>query len=534
MRKAFSVTGRSCLSNNRGVRTSRHAWWIAGLVTGIAGLATSYFVAMLLSVRSSPVVAVAELIIKLTPGQVAERAIQLLQHKDKPFLVTVLLVVLALLFSWAGHLSRKSWWRALLVLALVAVVGGYAVSRQRNADATDYLPVLVGFVTWLVCLSILTDNLRAAERRERAVAEAGIGDPEGTSPPRRGFLIGAGLVVVVSAGLGVLGQAVGAGRRRVEETRRSLRLTGVSKPKVPAGVSVDLSGVTPWETDADTFYQVHTAIVPPAIEPKSWHLRIHGMVDREVTISYDELVARRRTEAWVTLNCVSNPVGGPLIGNAWWSGVRLADILKEAGVQDGADAVLQTSDDGWTCGTPLAALTDDRGAMLAIAMNGEPLPVEHGFPVRTLVPGLYGYVSACKWVVDMEVTRFTDISAYWTERGWAELGPVKMSSRIDVPRRDDEFDAGEKRVGGVAWSQNTGISAVEVSLDGGAWQSAELGNAETIDSWAQWTTTLTVEKGDHTLRVRATDNNGQVQTSVVADVLPDGASGWHQVSFSAV
>jgi hypothetical protein len=172
--------------------------------------------------------------------------------------------------------------------------------------------------------------------------------------------------------------------------------------------------------------------------------------------------------------------------------------------------------------------------MLVVAMNGEPLPIEHGFPVRTLVPGLYGYVSACKWVVDMEVTRFDKISAYWTERGWAELGPVKMSSRIDVPRRDDEVGAGETRVGGVAWSQHTGISAVEVSLDGGAWQSAELGNAETIDSWAQWSTNLSVEKGDHTLRVRATDDDGLVQTGAVADVLPDGATGWHEVQFSAV
>jgi DMSO/TMAO reductase YedYZ molybdopterin-dependent catalytic subunit len=332
----------------------------------------------------------------------------------------------------------------------------------------------------------------------------------------------------------VLGNVLGRGRRQVEESRRLLRLPGVSEPQQPAGVSVDLPGVASWRTPNDDFYLIHTALIAPAIQPKAWSLRIHGMVEREVTMSYDDLMSRRLTQAWVTLNCVSNPVGGPLIGNAWWSGVRLADILAEAGVSDGADAVLQTSDDGWNCGTPLAALTDGRNAMLAIAMNGEPLPIEHGFPVRTLVPGLYGYVSACKWVVDMEVTRFTDISAYWTQRGWAELGPVKMSSRIDVPRRDDEFEAGDKRVGGVAWSQHTGISAVEVSLDGDAWQSTEIGNADTIDSWVQWTTTLPIEKGEHTLRVRATDNNGQVQTGTVADVLPDGSSGWHTVSFTAV
>jgi DMSO/TMAO reductase YedYZ molybdopterin-dependent catalytic subunit len=326
---------------------------------------------------------------------------------------------------------------------------------------------------------------------------------------------------------------VGRGRREVEEARRLLRLPGVSLPEPPAGVSVGLEGITPWRTPNEKFYLIHTAIIPPAIEPADWRLRIHGMVDRELVLTYDDLMARELTEAWVTLNCVSNPVGGNLIGNAWWSGVRIAELMREAGVRDGADAVLQTSDDGWNCGTPLSALTDGRNAMLTVAMNGEPLPIEHGFPVRTLVPGLYGYVSACKWVVDMEVTRFEDISAYWTQRGWGEQGPVKMSSRIDAPKNGDELDAGSQRVGGVAWAQHTGISAVEVSLDGGAWQSAETGDAGTVDCWVQWTTTLTVGEGDHVLRVRATDNDGLVQTGAEADVLPDGATGWHEVSFTA-
>ncbi len=510
------------------MRSPRHAWWIAGLVTGVAGLATSYFAAMVLGVRSSPVVAVAELVIKHTPGALAERVIQALGHKDKPFLVTVILIILALLFAWAGRLSRRHWWPALVLLAATGGLGAYAVSQQRNATTQDYLPVLIGFVTWLICLSILADNLRAAERREQTAP------PAEAAPQRRGFLLGAGVMLAASVGVGVLGRVLGAGRRRVEDARALLRLPGVTEPVPPEGVTVGLKGVTSWDTNAGDFYRIDTAIVPPAIEPTSWSLRIHGMVDKELTITYADLLAREVTEAWVTLNCVSNPVGGQLIGNAWWSGVRLADLLAEVGVSGEADAVLQTSDDGWTCGTPLAALTDDRDAMLAVGMNGEPLPVEHGFPVRTLVPGLYGYVSACKWVVDLEVTRFDKISAYWTERGWAELGPVKMSSRIDVPRGDDEIGAGETRVGGVAWSQHTGIKAVEVSLDGGAWRAAELGSTETIDSWAQWSTSLTVEKGEHTLRVRATDNDGLVQTGAVADVLPDGATGWHEVRFSAV
>ncbi|MCW2790914.1 MAG: oxidoreductase, molybdopterin binding protein, partial [Nocardioides sp.] len=333
--------------------------------------------------------------------------------------------------------------------------------------------------------------------------------------------------------LGVAGRVVGRGRRRVEQARRLLRLAGVTEPQVPAAAAIDLDGLSPWMTPAGDFYRIDTTIVAPTIEPSDWELRIHGLVDRELVISYDELVAREFTEDWITLNCVSNPVGGDLIGNAWWSGVRVADLLAEAGVQPGADAVLQTSDDGWTCGTPLSALTDSRDAILAVAMNGKPLPIDHGFPVRTVVPGLYGYVSACKWVVDLEVTRFDKISAFWTERGWGELGPVKMSSRIDVPRSDAEVAAGRGRVGGVAWAQHTGIRAVEYALDGGDWQPAEISHPGTDDAWVQWAASVDLDPGEHTMRVRATDKDGLVQTGVERDVLPDGATGWHTIAFTA-
>jgi hypothetical protein len=230
---------------------------------------------------------------------------------------------------------------------------------------------------------------------------------------------------------------------------------------------------------------------------------------------------------------VSNPVGGDLIGNAWWSGVRVADLLAEAGVRAGADAVRQTSRDGWTCGTPLAALTDGRNAMLAVAMNGRPLPLEHGFPVRTVVPGLYGYVSATKWVTDLEVTRFDRFTAYWTERGWSERGPVKTESRVEVPRGGATVAAGRLRVGGYAWAQHTGIARVEYRLDGRRWQRAELGRVPDADTWVQWAGTVDVDRGDHTLAVRATDRSGYTQTAVRAGVVPDGATGWHTVGFTA-
>ncbi|KQW49442.1 oxidoreductase [Nocardioides sp. Root1257] len=505
------------------------------MVAGFAGLAASYFVAMVLTTRDSPVTAVAELVTRLTPGPVVERAIRLLGHHDKQFLLLVILVLSGLLFAWAGRLARRSWWAPAIVFAVLGVVGGTAVSAERGSGAIDILPIAVGFATWLVCLSLLTDPLR---RHERALAEepdpdAAPGAPHPADHTRRTFLIRAGIIVASTTVVGTVGRVVGRGRRHVEEARRLLRLPGVTAPQLPEAVRVGLDGVTPWATPAGDFYRIDTAFVVPTIEPSDWQLRIHGMVDREVVLTYQELIDRQVTQGWVTLNCVSNPVGGNLIGNAWWSGVRIADLLAAAGVQPGADAVLQTSDDGWTCGTPLGALTDDRNAMLAFAMNGRPLPIEHGFPVRTIVPGLYGYVSACKWVVEMKVTRFADIEAYWTKRGWAELGPVKMSSRIDVPEDGGEVLASGGRVGGVAWAQHTGIQAVEISVDGGAWERAVIGGAPSPDTWVQWTARIDVEPGDHTLAVRGIDADGLVQTGEEQDVLPDGATGWHTIDFTA-
>ena len=231
--------------------------------------------------------------------------------------------------------------------------------------------------------------------------------------------------------VGVGGQLVGRQRRVVEDLRARLRLP-VTAGTVPTGAEVAVPEMPPWRVPNEEFYRIDTAVVVPTVDVDEWRLRIHGMVDRELTLTFDDLLDRQLTEDWVTICCVSNEVGGDLIGNAWWSGVRIADLLAEAGVQPGADAVLQTSHDGWNCGTPLTALTDDRNALLAVAMNGEPLPIEHGFPVRMVVPGLYGYVSATKWLVDLEVTRFEDFTAFWTERGWAEprgrSGPSRGST----------------------------------------------------------------------------------------------------------
>jgi len=484
----------------------------------VVGLATSYATAMALTIRESPVVAVAELIIKITPGPLAERLIRLVGQLDKPLLVVGILLFLLGMGAVAGVLARRSTIKPLLVWLVLAGLGSAAVLVQPGANLVDVLPVMVGFVTWVAVLPALAKPL-ITERQQ----------PELASRERRVFLMVAGVFGLAAFGIAGAGRVLGRGRRHVVESRRLLRLDGVTRPLASANTSIRLPGVFLWQTPNDDFYLIHTAISVPAIEPKDWTLRIHGLVDRELTLTYNDLVVRELTESWITLNCVSNEVGGDLVGNAWWSGIRIADILAEVGLDPSAECILQTSEDGWNCATPLSALTDDRDAMLAVAMNGKPLPIEHGFPVRTIVPGLYGYVSATKWVVDYEVTRFSDVSAFWTERGWSEEGPVKIASRIDVPRSGADVSAGDVDVGGLAWAQHTGIASVEVAVDGGDWQPAELAQTPTTDTWVQWALTVSLEPGDHELRVRATDKDGLEQTGVRRDVLPDGSTGWHTI-----
>jgi DMSO/TMAO reductase YedYZ molybdopterin-dependent catalytic subunit len=501
------------------VRT-RAQWALAGLLAGLGGLATSYLTATWLGLRGNPVTDVAELVIRLTPGAVAEDAISRVGHHDKPLLVTGVLVVVLLLFAVFGVLARWSSAAGIGGFVALGVVGLIANQSQFDATATGILPILVGVLTWLALLSVVTSQLAPRPFRDEVDVN-------------RRFLLVASGVGLGSAVVGLLGWKVGGHRRAVDAAREALDLPGVTDPGPPAGVEVGLDGIAAWQTPSNRFYRIDTSLSPPAISPQDWTVRIHGMVDHELTLSYADLVKRPRSEMWMTLNCVSNPVGGNLISNAWWSGTHLKDLLEEAGVQHGADAVKQTSDDGWTCGTPLSAMLDDRGSMLAYAMNGEPLPIEHGFPVRTLVPGLYGYVSACKWVRDVEVTTSDSFTAYWTERGWSADGPVKLASRIDVPGNGHHEKAGRVRVGGVAWQQHTGISAVQVQLDGGGWQSATVARKRPTDSWVQWEATVDAAPGGHRLACRAVNDDGQVQTAVRADPVPNGASGWHTISFTA-
>jgi hypothetical protein len=292
--------------------------------------------------------------------------------------------------------------------------------------------------------------------------------------------------------------------------------------------SLDVPGITPFLTDPDAFYRIDTALVVPQVSTSDWRLRVHGQVEHPFEITFDELLRLPMIEALVTLTCVSNEVGGDLIGNQKWLGHPLRDLLARAVPRPDADMVLSTSADGWTAGTPLDVLTDQgRNALLAVGMGGAPLPVEHGFPVRMVVPGLYGYVSATKWVVDLEVTRFDAAEGYWTPRGWSARGPIKTGTRIDVPRPGDPVHAGTVAVAGVAWAQHRGIRAVQVRVDDGPWQVATLGEGGNADTWRQWVWQWPASKGEHTLQARSIDGTGEIQTPLQAPPAPDGASGWH-------
>ena len=348
---------------------------------------------------------------------------------------------------------------------------------------------------------------------------------------RRRFLVASGLAVGTTAVAAFAGRELNA-RQSVTQARSSVRLPKATDPAppLPAGVDLKIPNLSPFVTSNTSFYRVDTAIVLPQVPSTSWSLRIHGMVRKEIQISFKELLRRPLIEDYITLCCVSNPVGGPYVGNARWLGASVASLLREAGIRAGADQLLCTSADGFTSGTPIQTVMDGRDAMLAVAMNGTALPVAHGFPVRLVVPGLYGYVSACKWITDIEVTTFAANHAYWTVRGWDQQAPIKTESRIDVPNGLTTLRPGRIAVAGVAWAQHKGIAAVEARVDGGPWHEARLAAVPDIDTWRQWVWEWEAAPGRHLIQARATDKTGYTQTAVLAQPAPNGASGYPAVS----
>jgi DMSO/TMAO reductase YedYZ molybdopterin-dependent catalytic subunit len=539
-----------------------HGYWgLAGVVCTGVGVAVGELVAAVVSPSASPVSAVGQGVIGALPGGMKEWAIHLFGTSDKTVFLVTMVVVMAVLAAAAGLLEHARRGVGLAVIALFGLSGIVAVASRPDASGVAFVaPVLAGGLSMALLAWVrgrflqpgLAGELKAeynAGRRLRAPSPASVSSP--AMPPatsaapsaalaarnatRRTFLgyMGAGAAVALLAG----GAAVMLRRASVvvADLRAKVTLPRALKPapQVPAAAVLDIAGITPLVTDPTNFYRIDTALVVPAVNSDTWKLTVNGMVEREVSLTFAQLLAKPLVERYVTIGCVSNDVGGDLVGNARWLGWPVRELLAEAGVKPGADMVLSRSTDGFTAGTPLEALTDGRNAMIAVGMDGAPLPLVHGYPARLIVPGLYGYVSATKWLSELKVTTFAADQGYWTPLGWSARGPIKTASRIDVPRSGANPAAGPFTAAGVAWSPQRGIAGVQVQLDGGAWQSAPLAAALNKDTWVQWQAPLTLTPGKHQLKVRAVDGTGAVQTGDVAPPAPDGATGWHTVEFNA-
>ena len=526
-------------------------WWV-GALTGVlaagAGLGAGEIVAGASDSLRSPMVSVGDRVVDNVPGPVKDWAIDVFGTNDKAVLLAGVTVILALFAAWIGVLAvRRSLRAGLIGVGAFTLIGVLASLGRGSAGVAAPVPSLVagavaaGVMVLLVRLAAngwpaagppaADDEPTTADQPLRAQPMV---RPD-TGPSRRRFLqvsAGVGAAAVAAGGIGrwLQQQAVVAGER----LRIVLPKPATPLPPIPATAAADVPGSVPFITPTADFYRIDTALAVPRVSTDGWTLGVKGYVDTPISISYEELLKRPMIEADITISCVSNEVGGDLIGTARWLGCRLDDLLEEAGIQSNADQIVGVSVDGFTAGFP-TSLLDGRPALVAVGMNGEPLPVDHGFPARLIVPGVYGYVSATKWLSEIRLTRFDEFEGYWIPRGWSRLGPIKTQSRIDTPTDGASVDAGTPvPIAGVAWAMNRGISKVEVRIDDGEWQEATLSDEHNATTWRQWKLLdWKPTAGDHTITVRATDGDGETQTEDIADVAPDGATGWHTISVSA-
>ena len=498
----------------------------AAVVLSVAELIGAFFTA-----RATPVIALGSTFIDFTPSWMKDFAIATFGTNDKLALFVGMAVTILLLACVLGIVAYRKWALGVAGVLLMGAVIVASVVTRASVKPLDAIPTLIGTVAGLIALRFLVTRLWRMQQWPEMDADLAAKDPERPATSRRAFFAATGVTAAASAIAATGGRMLSAARSNVAQARESLQLPAPAKPApaVPAGVQSKAPGVTPWLTPNNDFYRIDTALSVPEINAQDWELRIHGLVEQEVRLSFQDLLDANLIESHVSLTCVSNPVGGNLAGNAKWLGMPIRDVLKMARPKEGADMVLSTSIDGFSASTPLEVLQDDRDAMLAIGMNGEALPLEHGYPVRMVVPGLYGFVSATKWVVDLEVTRFADSKAYWTQRGWSERGPIKTMARVEVPKSFAKVPAGRVAIGGTAWAQTRGITKVEVQIDNGPWTEATLSEEASLVTWRQWSFDWEATPGPHYIKARATDGTGEVQTDKRADPVPDGASGWQSL-----
>jgi DMSO/TMAO reductase YedYZ molybdopterin-dependent catalytic subunit len=492
-----------------------------GLVATGAGLAAAEVVVGLVEGSASPVVPVGQMFIDHVPKGMKDWAIEQFGTNDKAVLISGALIVLLVLGATVGIMAiRGARAGAYALTGVIGVIGGFAVLTRPAPTLGKLLPTIVGTAVSIAVLWWLGPKPVRSEPDGRV---------ELVGLDRRRFMLGlAGVAsaAVIAGGFGRLLQR----RYDVGSEREAIALpAAASSESLATDTELGVEGISSFVTPNSDFYRIDTALVVPQVSKDSWTLTIDGLVDKPMKLTFDDLLARPQVERYVTLSCVSNTVGGDLVGNARWQGVLLKDILDEAGLQAGAAQLASRSADGWTCGTPLDVVMDGRDAMLAVAMNGEPLPAQHGYPVRMVVPGLYGYVSATKWVTDLRLTTWEEFDGYWIPRGWSKLGPVKTMARIDTPRSGADR-TGEVAIGGVAWAVHRGIGQVQIRVDDGEWLDAELGGVPSNDTWAQWVYRWTGEPGSHVIEARAIDKAGEVQPEESAPPAPNGAQGYHRIN----
>lgn len=504
---------------------------IAGVVATTLALATTETLLAVLPGTGSLFVAVGNAVIGATPGPIVGFAIDTFGSANRLVLLSGMMVGMSGAGALIARASVRRRWIAPVGFGLFGVAG--AAAGAADATITTSSAVLAtagGVVVGTAALAKVLDVLRGGESTPEPLQDGTEIEPQAT---RRRFL---GWTVALAGSAGVL-LATGRflqDRAATTVARRSTDLSAPAPPlpPPPAGASLDVDGISPLVTPNEDFYRIDTAFTIPRVDASTHRIAFTGMVDRPFEVTFDELLDLADTEVDVTLSCVSNQVGGDLIGTARWLGVPLADLLERAGVQAGADQIVGRSVDGWTGGFPVEAAFDGRPAIIAVGMNGEPLPARHGYPARLVIAGLYGYVSDTKWLSEIELTTFDAFDAYWVPRGWSALGPIKTQSRIDVPRDSASVDAGTVAVAGVAWSDERGVSAVEVSVDEGPWQPADLADELATTTWRQWIYRWEASAGNHVLRVRAADADGRPQTADISPPAPDGATGHHTIRVS--
>jgi DMSO/TMAO reductase YedYZ molybdopterin-dependent catalytic subunit len=509
---------------------------ISGALAAATALAVGEIVAGLVARAPSPVIAIGDLAIDLQPPGAKEIMVDLFGTNDKLVLNLLIVVGATLIAAAVGVAARRNWNVGVGAFIAAGTVGLFAALRepltsQVLAVATVVFAVVVGLAVLRLLLSTTNPAWAPAAASTNGTSSGGM-ETDAKGWDRRRFLI-------LGSGVAVSAVAAGSIGRTLLENKPGGPEVGAQLPpvktgatvEVPADASLAVEGITPIVMPNERFYRIDTALLVPKVDVSTWSLKLTGMVDKEVTLTYDQLQTMLLFEQFVTIACVSNDVGGNLVGNALWKGVHLRDVLAMAGVHPDASQIVGRSVDGFTVGFPTDwAMDPSRDPMIALGMNGQPLPSEHGYPARLIIPGLYGYVSATKWLSEIELTTLDAFDAYWVPKGWAKEAPILTQSRIDVPRSGASVATGPVTVAGVAWAPDRGVSAVEIKVDDGAWMPATLSTPLTKAAWVQWLVNWDATAGRHTIEARATDGNGIVQTADRTSPAPDGARGHHTIS----